>query len=280
MPAATAALLTVGGVRPLDAQRVEVGGVGLPQPRRDQRVLDRARHAVDALADRAQPFGPVEHRVHRGDVREQRLRGADVRGRLLAADVLLARLQRHAIRAMAAGVDRHADDAPRRLAHERLARREERGVRAAVAERHAEALRVADHRVGAHLAGRRQQRQRHQVARDRHEQAGGVGLLDDRPQVARPRRDRPDTAAGGRRRCSIGSVSGSPISSRMPSGSARPFRTSMVCGNVRADTRNTALLPRRRLLRIQPVEHRHRLGRGGAFVEQRRRRDLHPREVA
>ena len=66
----------------------------------------------------------------------------------------------------------------------------------------------------------------------------------------------------------------------MPSGSARPLRTSSVCGKVRDDTRNTALLARRRLLRIQPVEHRHRLGRGGAFVEQRRRRDLHPREIA
>jgi hypothetical protein len=35
-------------------------------------------------------------RVHRRHHREQHLRGADVRGRLLAADVLLARLQREA----------------------------------------------------------------------------------------------------------------------------------------------------------------------------------------
>ena len=106
MPAATAALRDRGGVRPFDAQRVEVGGVGLAQAVRGQRVLDGARHVVDPLADRAQPVGPVEDRVHRGDVGEQRLRGADVRGRLLAADVLLARLQRHAIGAMPARVDR------------------------------------------------------------------------------------------------------------------------------------------------------------------------------
>ena len=40
-----------------------------------------------------------------------------------------------------------------------------------------------------------------------------------------------------------------------------------------------ALLPGRRLLRLQPVEHRHGLGRRGALVEQRRRRDVHPGQV-
>ena len=61
---------------------------------------------------------------------------------------------------------------PGRLAHEGFARREERRVRPAVAERHAEALRVADDDVGAHLAGRREQRQRQQVGRDRDQHAG------------------------------------------------------------------------------------------------------------
>jgi hypothetical protein len=41
-----------------------------------------------------------------------------------------------------------------------------------------------------------------------------------------------------------------------------------------------ALLARRRLLRVDPVEHRHGFGRGRAFVEQRRRRDLHRGQVA
>ena len=69
-------------------------------------------------------------------------------------------------------VDRHADDAARRLAHVLLERREERGVRTAVAERHAEALRVAEDDVGAHLAGRRQQRQAEQIGADGDEHAG------------------------------------------------------------------------------------------------------------
>ena len=46
-----------------------------------------------------------------GDDREQHLRGADVARRLLAADVLLARLQREPQRGPAGGVDRDADEA-------------------------------------------------------------------------------------------------------------------------------------------------------------------------
>ncbi len=43
--------------------------------------------------------------------------------------------------------------------------------------------------------------------------------------------------------CSIGKLDGSPISSRMPSGSARPRRTSIVCGKQRSETRNTLSCP-------------------------------------
>ena len=63
-------------------------------------------------------------------------------------------------------VDRHADDAARRLPHVLLERREERGVRAAVPERDAEPLRVAERDVGAELARRRQQREAEQVRAD------------------------------------------------------------------------------------------------------------------
>ena len=120
---------------------------------------------------RRQPLRAVIDGVQAGDVGEQRLRGADVRRRLLAADVLLARLQRHPVRRVAVRVDRHADDAARRLPDVLLERREERGVRAAVAERHAEPLRVAEDDVGAHLAGRRQQREAEQIGADRDEHA-------------------------------------------------------------------------------------------------------------
>ena len=184
-------------------------------------------------------------------------------------------------RPAAAGVDRQADDAARRLAHECLARREERRVRPAVAERHAKALRVADDGVGAHLAGRRQQRQREQVARDGHQHAGRVRPLDrsaaDRttsPRSSGYCSSRPKAwsmLVRGRRR--IADLE--PDAERL--GAAAQHVDRLREAAIRDEEH--ALLPRRRLLRLQPVEHRHRLGRGGAFVEQRRRRDVHPGQV-
>ena len=50
-------------------------------------------------------------------------------------------------------VDRHADDAPGHRALVLVAGGEVGGMRAAEAHRHAEALGVADHHVGTHLAG-------------------------------------------------------------------------------------------------------------------------------
>jgi hypothetical protein len=63
--------------------------------------------------------------------REERLVGRDVRGRLLAADVLLARLQGEDIAALARGVDRLADDPARHPPDEVRLRREEAVVRPA-----------------------------------------------------------------------------------------------------------------------------------------------------
>ena len=59
---------------------------------------------VDASADLPQPIGAVIHGVHRGDVGQQRLRGANVARGLVAADVLLARLQRQPQGGAAVGV--------------------------------------------------------------------------------------------------------------------------------------------------------------------------------
>ena len=72
---------------------------------------------------------------------------------------------------------------PGRLADVGLARGEERRVRPAVAERHAEALGRAVDDVGAEFAGRHQQRQREQVGTDGHERPGLVGARDDRRDV-------------------------------------------------------------------------------------------------
>ena len=93
----------------------------------------------------------------RGHDRQQHLGRADIAGGLLAADVLLARLQREAQGRPAVRIFGNADDAAGHLAFEFIARGEERGVRAAVTQRHAEALRVADGDVRAEFAGRREQ---------------------------------------------------------------------------------------------------------------------------
>jgi hypothetical protein len=172
------------GRRQVEGDRVEEGRVrGRQAPRRD-RLRQQARHEARAQRDAGQAVGAVPDRVEGRHVRQQRLRGADVAGRLVAADVLLARLQRHAQRRPAGGVLRHADDAARHRAHERFARGHEGRVRAAGAQRHAEALRAADRHVGAHRARRAQQQQRQRVAADRGHAAGGVDRVDRGRQVA------------------------------------------------------------------------------------------------
>ena len=70
-------------------QRAELAELG-------QRIGQHACHAMHALGDGLQTFRPVIHRIHARDDSEQHLRGADVRRGLLAADVLLARLESEA----------------------------------------------------------------------------------------------------------------------------------------------------------------------------------------
>ena len=129
---------------------------------REARALElgraRRRERVAALRDVLQPVGAVVHAVARGHVREQRLRGADVARRLVAADVLLARLHRHAQRGLVLRVDRHADDAAGHAARVAHARRHEGRVRAEPSARRSAAR--ADRDVGAPLARRLQQRAR------------------------------------------------------------------------------------------------------------------------
>ena len=113
-----------------------------------------AAFCATSVAIAAQPVGAVVDRVHRRHDGEQHLRGADVRRRLLAADVLLARLQREPVGGVARGILRDADEAAGQLALEARAHGHVAGVRTAEAHRHAEALRRADGDVGAERTGR------------------------------------------------------------------------------------------------------------------------------
>ena len=125
-------------------------------------------------------------RVERSHVGQQCLRGADVAGGLVAADVLLAGLQGHAISEIAGGVFRHSDDAPRHHPHQVLAHRHEGGVRAAIAKRHAEALRRADRDIGTHRASRSHQECGQWVDADRELAACGMQCVGKRCDIAQP----------------------------------------------------------------------------------------------
>ena len=151
-------------------------------------------------AMRVRPSRAVVDGVHAGHHRQQHLRGADVGGGLLAADVLLARLQRQAVGGLAL---RHrptrrsggpASSACRRPAGH------EGGVRAAETERHAEALRVADDDVRAPFAGRGDQRQREQVGGDGDQRRRARARRRRAPRSRRRRRRCPGTAAARRSR--------------------------------------------------------------------------------
>ncbi len=75
--------------------------VATSMPRPAQPFGQNRGQAVHPSSDFLEAVGAVIDGVHRGHDRQQHLRGADVAGRLLAPDVLLARLERHAKRGAA-----------------------------------------------------------------------------------------------------------------------------------------------------------------------------------
>ena len=105
--------------------------------------------AMNIACDLGQPLRAVIDRIHRGDHRQQHLRGADVGGGLLAANVLLAGLQGEAIGRLAPRIHRQPDDAAGQRTLQHIAHRHEGCVGSAITHRHAEALRRADRDVGA-----------------------------------------------------------------------------------------------------------------------------------
>ena len=118
-------------------------------------------HVAESL--RAEP-----REVHEAAERKQRLIRRDVGGGLLAADVLLARLQGEDIAAFTRGVYRLADDASRHAADELLARREEAVVRTAVRGEVARPLPLAERDRAAVAARRLEHAERQRIdVRDR-----------------------------------------------------------------------------------------------------------------
>ena len=127
-----------------------VHDVGL---RLDEPLAERRRARGDICRDPAQSIRAVINRVHRCHDGEQHLSGADVRGGLLTTDVLLARLQREAVRGPALGIHRDADEATGQLTLEPLTHGHVPGVRAAERHRHTEALGGAHRDIRAERTG-------------------------------------------------------------------------------------------------------------------------------
>ena len=231
--------------------------------RLDARHEERGQ-AVYTLGNATQPVGAVVGGVHAGDVRQQHLRRADVRGCLLAANVLLTRLQREAQRRPTLGVGAHTDEPTGEGTGILLTRRDERRMRTAEAHRHTEALRRPDHDVGAERARRRQQHTSEQIGRDHRDRAAGVERVDHGPVV-----DHRATRAGVGEQRSEATVDVQ-LSVRPDDeldadrlGACREDRDRLRVG-VGIDEERGAITLR------QPVSHRHRLGRRRRLVQQRR----------
>ena len=121
-----------------------LGEAGVGQRGDEVARLDRRQ-----LGDLAQPGRADRGQVGGRRQRHQRLVRADVARRLLATDVLLARLQGEDVSLAARRVAGRADEASGHLPHRRHPRRHQPDVRAAEAGRNAERLSLRGHDVGA-----------------------------------------------------------------------------------------------------------------------------------
>ncbi len=158
---------------------------------RRQQLAGVVRARQQQLAELDDPAASQPRQVDDAAERVERLRGADVRRGLLAADVLLARLQREHEAAPPVDVDGLAGDAPGHAAQVLLARGEEAERRPAEVQAVAQRLALADGHVDAAVAGRREHAERDRVDLRDDDRIAGVlrggaqrgGVLDGAVEV-------------------------------------------------------------------------------------------------
>ena len=92
-----------------------------------------AGEVMHTTGNSPQSFRSMIDRIHRGHDREKHLRRADVARRFVAADVLLARLQREPVSGASGGIMGNADQSSRQMAFVLIARREISRMRSAAA---------------------------------------------------------------------------------------------------------------------------------------------------
>ena len=222
----------------------------------------------------AQSLGAVVGGIHRRHHRQQHLRGADVRRRFVAPDVLLAGLQREPVGRRAVGVDGHPDQPAGQLAGVTGVGGQVAGVRAAETHRHTEPLGAAEGHVGADLTGRRDQRDSQQVGADRHQRTPVVRLGDQCRPVGHPAAgarhlgDHPEEVAVGQAVAQVGGDDLDP--QRFGAG-----------GQHRVGLDEDVAVHRQPVRRslARPVHQRHGLGRRGGLVEHGRVGDVQPGQV-
>ena len=134
---------------------------------------------MNVTGDGGEPFRAVIDRVHGGHDREQNLRGADITGRLVATDMLLARLQGEPIGRASLGVVRNAHEPARHVALVLVARGEIGSVRATEPDGNAEPLGAPDGHVRSHFSGCLEKSERQDVGRHDDERPGGVRLPNE-----------------------------------------------------------------------------------------------------
>ena len=242
---------------------------------------ERAGQQAHPLGDASDAGRAVVDAVHRGHDGQQHLGGADVARRLLAADVLLAGLQRQAVGRLAVGVLRDADESAGQLAGVLLAAGHERRVRPAVAHRHAEPLRVADRDVGTPTAPFT--RRRDEAAR---QQIGGRD--DEAARVVRGLRQFAVVADDAVRRRILYEDAEDVFEVHIPHSLFRiqHFQVDADAARPRADNADRLRVTVGRddesvLLRpFQALGHRHRLRRRRRLVEEARVRQRQGDEVA
>jgi len=125
--------------------------------------MQNSGEAVGAFGDTSNSVGSMVDREHGSHDSEQHLRGADVAGGLLPANVLLAGLQGHTQCAIAEAVNGYANNPAGYAALKFLIGGEKRSVRTTKPHWHAKALRTADDDIGTKFSRRCQHRQGQQI---------------------------------------------------------------------------------------------------------------------
>ena len=217
---------------------------------------------MNSFGNPTQPFRTVPRCVEPRDVGQQDLCCADVRCRLLATDVLFARLQRKSKCGPTCGVGADSDESPGEGARVGVAGRDEGGMRATEAHRHTESLGQTDRDVHPTVAGRGEQNAGQEISGSSHQCAAGVGSVDQTHVIVQfPARARP-----GNKRAEAGH---------------RVERLTVADHDFDADRGGPGLQDgdglrvcvfvdeeRRSGMCRQATDHRHRLGGGRCLVEQ------------